>query len=471
MNKLLVVLAMALSMAWAQDIAVSYLSQEFVYLNAGSQAGLAQGDILGIVQNQSIELEVLYTSQYSSACKMLTAGQPPKTGDSVYIKKKLHPIEEVSPPVADRPISRSTRSDMKISGYYTAYTDTLMNGQGLKLAVRTVAGIRDLDITFKGSLRNYSNGSVSNNQKVDLADVVYIPTEGYKVKLGRIIPNDVSYVGVIDGGQAMYTPAPGWFVGAIAGASPISYYDYVEKTQKISMYSKWEQISSEDYSLSLLGILHESGPSKNNINTLFYNTSFPKFMNWDLNCNTLYGNISDNGATMLKQFNVDGTIKLSKTLQSGFATWYDASGTPYYGLRVFGQIKEAQSRMGFSSQIRLSETQKSAALAITYQGKDVFIAPSIFNARGDWSWSSDYYSLSGSGGVAYHCFSIHDLTLRGLWYLYRHDLSATSVSYISLQITDEIELLSNWNLSFTAEQFFGSDTPANSIYLNSTLFF
>lgn len=432
-----------LSVVWAQDIQVSYLSQESVYLNVGSLAGLSEGDIVAAVANPSIELEVLYTSKYSSACKFLTEGQTLKTGDLVFIKIKrglveTPLIEELPPP------SVIKRSDMKISGYYNTFTNGSKIGQGLKLGIRSIANLRDLDLIFRGT-----------DRACQVAQLHYSPTEGQSLWVGRFVPRDIVYLGTLDGGQASYCPTAGWTVGGIIGRET--------DTNKQGIYSKWDNL--------MVGVIHESSPSQNNINNLFYTTTLPPLMNWTINSRALYGNISDNQVSTIKQLSAEGTLKLSKTLQTGFSAWYENTDVAYYGLRLFGQIKEDQTQLGLSVQSRRNDWQKSYAVATTYQGRNIFIANSMFSARGDWSWSDDYYSLSGSAAIQQNCFTNHDLTVRVLVYVYKHTLSETAVFYPSLQLNDEIALLENWDLSISAEQYFGADAPPSSFYLSHTFYY
>ncbi len=468
MNRLLAILVMSLTLSWAQDIQVSYLSAEYVYLNAGIQAGLAQGDIVRLVQNPSTELEVLYSSQFSSSCRLLTSGQAPKAGDLVFIKKKSLPTETPTIPVPDKVPVASPRSDMKINGYVSAYANTLMSdtssqhlyGQGIRLNVKSMAGIRDLGGVFRGTDRN-----------IDDAHLSFMPKDGAKFKVGRFAPQDVYYLGSIDGAQTIIPLSSGWVMGGIAGLTTQPDYVSLAKTQKISVYSKWNHVSADRYSSSMIGVLHESDPSNNNINDVFFNTSLPNIMGWGLNGSTLYGNTQDGGSPVFKQSNVDGTLRLSQSLQTGFNSWYDASSIPYYGLRIYGQIKDTLSQLELSTQVNHSSSSNSTLFSVAYQCKNLLIAPSMFNARWDGTWGDDYVAYSCSAGLSSHCFSIHDVSIRILSYYYKHTVTDASSFNPSLQITDELSLFSIWDISISAERYFGDNAPANSINLNSTLYF
>ncbi len=71
--------------ARAEECEVRYLSKENVYLDAGSLAGIVEGDTLQLTHSgRSVaQLLVLFTAEHSAVCLTLPGGATPRIGDSV----------------------------------------------------------------------------------------------------------------------------------------------------------------------------------------------------------------------------------------------------------------------------------------------------------------------------------------------------------------------------------------------------
>ncbi len=84
---MLPVLFGAVPLVRAGECEVRYLSQENIYLDAGSLAGIVEGDTLRLTHSgKSVaQLLVLFTAEHSAVCLALPGGATPRIGDSVHI--------------------------------------------------------------------------------------------------------------------------------------------------------------------------------------------------------------------------------------------------------------------------------------------------------------------------------------------------------------------------------------------------
>jgi hypothetical protein len=125
----IVSLLLLLSLLSAGSVTVSYLSQEYVYLNGGKADGLTVGTIVTVRRDQITiaHLEVVYIAEHSASCKILDKTGEIKSGDMVSFLETKVPDDSSTTPKQIIPSSLAmsykteaedkSRKKSDISGY------------------------------------------------------------------------------------------------------------------------------------------------------------------------------------------------------------------------------------------------------------------------------------------------------------------------------------------------------------------
>ena len=274
-------------------IKVSYISADYVYITAGSRDDIQIGDQLKVTRGEKkISLiEVVFTSGYSSSCKVIEKYFDILPDDRVEIFKKSK-REKVT--VKAKPATRSrkvltkkeiykTKSKTRVSGYISLqhyqFLDQSENGYNLsqpsinfKLKIRKLWN-RDYNFQLRFRSRYYNRAGVnsfsipSKEWRYRLYTFYFSfddPLSRFNYKLGRIISNDISGVGYIDGAILRYHLAESWFMGAFAGFQPeLKNSDFQTDSYKYGLFLKY--FHKENSGGSFISTLSLSGEYKNSV--------------------------------------------------------------------------------------------------------------------------------------------------------------------------------------------------------------
>lgn len=249
-------------------IKVKYLSAEYIYIDGGTAQGLAVGDKL-IVRNDSkviADLEVAFVSENSASCKILKQEGQINPGDLVVVyeknghkekpqeeEKQLEVQPEPTPKKTYKP--RTRKSGTRISGSVSAqiyhYDDkSEMNldftqpTMRLNLRAQNLWG-KDFHFRVKSRARyNQRSRSYSSAPKDEWRNRIYEFSFSYEdedalfnFKTGRIISNQISGVGYIDGLLVQQNISNSFRVGIFGGTQPEwQYSDFQTSLKKYGGY-------------------------------------------------------------------------------------------------------------------------------------------------------------------------------------------------------------------------------------------
>jgi len=229
---------------------VKYVSQDHVYLDAGSSQGIATGDQGQILRdgNTIARIEVEFVAEKSSSCKILERTADIQVGDAAVIQVitvapsgqvNTEPEPQPAPtPMAQEPVSPKRESVNRLSGrigfqYYQQIDNDHSNNDFqqpsllLDLGVGNALGSQhDLTIRMR-SRRNIRNGAVGSPAQTDWDNRIYEfslsygpPGSLFSYQLGRIHSNRFSGMGYIDGGMVSYRANEQIAVGVFGGTQP-----------------------------------------------------------------------------------------------------------------------------------------------------------------------------------------------------------------------------------------------------------
>lgn len=266
----------------AAGFKIKYLTAEYVYLDAGSSAGLAVGDVLYVVRSQEqviAKIEVVFVAENSASCKILSSQKSIQAGDAaVVVKQKEKPAREsVEKPEAEAPLlaepepapaprrrERTYGSSMRLSGsisaqYYHLEDRTANNLDFTRPALRVNLRARRLfgkELTLRLRSRTYHNMRTRSynlgvpedewrNRVYELSLSYEEPAAPVNFRMGRIITNFISGVGYIDGGQLQYNLSRSLRMGAFAGTQPNWRTSSFQTT--VTKYGGYFNFSSGNY--------------------------------------------------------------------------------------------------------------------------------------------------------------------------------------------------------------------------------
>ena len=292
---------------------VKYISAQNVYLDAGKAAGLNIGDRLKVQRKgQDIaEIEVVYLAENSASCKIISSSQPVEADDQVIVVQSA--VQTSQPPALSQPDSsqvqlpaatteqptQSKRHRSPFSGslgfQYYYWND--QKGTNLDFSQPTLRfnlrGQRlwgkDYNLRIRARLR-YNQRSVELNSqapKEEWRNRVFEVAFSYdnadapvNFRAGRIISNQFSGVGYIDGLLLQYNNSRKFHIGAFGGTQPQwQYSDFQTSIQKYGGYlsATLGNMSSGRFesSLAAVGEYHGSTVSREFIylQNSFYQTN------------------------------------------------------------------------------------------------------------------------------------------------------------------------------------------------------
>lgn len=233
---------------------ITYISFEHVYLNSGSDDGIAPGDLAEVRRDGAVtaQLEVAFVAGHSSSCRILNKAGSIQDGDSVYVALRGVPRVPVSedtttsrslrpPPLAsptstttqEKPASAITSGSVTMRS--TLWNDGIDAGRNytrstvfLTLRARNISQ-RNLTFALQTYGRHNSRGRAYSSHLAgnDWQNNIYECSLTYgddrtpiRLCVGRIIPQDAGTVGRLDGILIERNVSGGIQFGAFAGAEP-----------------------------------------------------------------------------------------------------------------------------------------------------------------------------------------------------------------------------------------------------------
>ncbi len=238
----------------AQDVStklfrVKYLSAENVYINGGREEGLMVGDQLLIIRDgKSVaKLEIVYLADHSASCKIIEKKLEIKPKDRVKVLKTVkRPDKKLTEEeqnrarefVARRTAQKKTRW-AKVSGrisfqVYGWQDNNISNMDFKQPGARLDLKLRKLwrsDFNFYLKMRSkYNNRSRSFSRNAPANEWLHrvyklsltyeSENRPFNFRVGRIITNQISGIGYIDGAQVEQKISRNLKVGAFAGTQP-----------------------------------------------------------------------------------------------------------------------------------------------------------------------------------------------------------------------------------------------------------
>ena len=237
---------------WQGRAAVSYVTENGFYINAGSGAGIAVGDTIRIVRNDE-ELATgiaLFVAESSTSCALFSGDLSTiQVGDPVWFNQPeriLDPLDEspvygVMPvPTTQTPSSakRSIRTfpkrfDGRVGVQLRMQTDSESGHDVIEPGVSARLRIRNLfDTQLTFQLRARSRRTIRDrevgadlydewNSRVYEAALVFDQdTSRLGYRAGRIHASHISGIGDFDGAYAEYEILNAWTIGAFGGLRP-----------------------------------------------------------------------------------------------------------------------------------------------------------------------------------------------------------------------------------------------------------
>ena len=286
------------------EVGVRYRSQDTVYLDSGTRAGLAEGDRLEVFRNgQRVgEIEVSFVAEHSASCRIIEELQQIQPEDrarrlssdapaSSSVEGEEEPVTPATAPSPDAAASASTsnysasqsyqkKRKTRVSGVLELGWDSFKDDSGagldfermtarFNLRMRDIAGtplhlrirMRAQDNRRERAFGNGAPESEKRNRFYEAA-LLYDPEKGrFKAQVGRIATSPFVAVGFLDGiiGQVRIIPAID--VGALFGSQPVIQDDGFKSVgQKYGAYTRFSafrQGGRPDLEVFVAGIREE----------------------------------------------------------------------------------------------------------------------------------------------------------------------------------------------------------------------
>jgi hypothetical protein len=294
----------------ASEIRVSYISSENIYLDSGTSAGLEIGTVLVIRTNQKItsKFEVIYVAQNSASCKIITSDGKIKAGNVAEIFSRPSKNDTLAATIVSGAITESptakNKSDNKsttsrIRGYlglqwYSFHDKSENEYNYTQPAIRfkiSGTGLMNNNLGFEIKLRaryyNRSNRTPTDEwrNRIYLFRLYYQnPASPVQISVGRIISNNISGAGYLDGLYFNHNLTANWYWGLMAGFKPDWQFSKFQTDEKkyglfFGYQSKPNSEIRFDASLAANGEYHGSTVSRE---FLFIRSSLIHQRNWNI---------------------------------------------------------------------------------------------------------------------------------------------------------------------------------------------
>ncbi len=304
-------------------VQVKYVSKENIYLNAGSVAGLAVGDILSVRKNgrEIARLKIAYVARHSASCTIISQKGKPAVGDKVVVlKKAVRPEKKAAivetkaeaRSVKRKPKSRNRSSLPRISGYLSAQwyqfddrgsSNLDFRQPTIRFSLRATRLFGDdyrLRIKWRSRYDQRRTGLASAIPRNEWRNRLYEVSFRYANEkarfnwaMGRIISNAFSGVGYIDGLMLQHNISSRWRWGLFGGLQPEWHYSTSPASiQKYGMFAAYKVGNYSGHrfesTLSLAGAYHGNTVSREFMywqNSYSWGNSFNLFQSLELDLN------------------------------------------------------------------------------------------------------------------------------------------------------------------------------------------
>ncbi len=339
---------------------VQYVSATAVYLNAGRQAGIAQGDTVVVSRDgkELIRLAVSFVSDNSSSCELLNAPAVVAKDDKaiVFVKAALaqeQPFEvqtyeaEVTPETRSRflrPNERPNQLSGRIGVGYTVQNDREVTNDDYtepSLSVRAgLSRISGSDLSAKLNLKlrrtERDNSESSSSNRIYEAMLAYGPqNKPLSAGVGRLMLRETRGMGYLDGAYLKYDLSNNWKIGAVGGIEPDLQNTKIESdVKKYGAFAAFEQRLGEANTVqataSIAGRYLKDEISREFLYQQFSyigGSKFRVFESTELNLNRGWLKDAEGSTLTLASFLLDARYNVSRSL--GVSLGYD-SRTNYY---------------------------------------------------------------------------------------------------------------------------------------------
>lgn len=216
-----------LFLAWpaCAQLAVRYRTDNTIYINAGTAAGVAVGNRFEVLRGGKVigTIEVQFVAAQSASARIVSESTPIQTGDAVRgIGTVVTPAPSPPPALPGVRAGTSRYGSTSISGSVSLDHETSGRDSGRTLArvsgrARDIAG---LPLTFRTRLRLANETDENRNRLYELS-LLYEPFDGrVAVQAGRIGNSPAIGLGYLDGALARVRIIDGLEAGAFYGFRP-----------------------------------------------------------------------------------------------------------------------------------------------------------------------------------------------------------------------------------------------------------
>jgi hypothetical protein len=242
---------------------VTYVAGTAVYVDAGSDDGIAEGDVVTIVRGgQDVTtLRVEYISSHRSSGSVAPGSAPVQVGDAVRYTPHALPPPAAAPADAPPPVATRPGSGLhgRVGARYFVVEDRSGPGLDLLLTGRSLGGAPvdlDVDVRAARTTSHASDGTdvtESYERVYRLAASVKLPGNAGRVAAGRQIAPALSALSLFDG-VTYAGVTPRWGGGVFAGFQPdlvdfgfstdvAEYGGYVEVHNRPGDRTRWSFVT------------------------------------------------------------------------------------------------------------------------------------------------------------------------------------------------------------------------------------
>ncbi|HYC60054.1 MAG TPA: hypothetical protein VEK79_10875 [Thermoanaerobaculia bacterium] len=218
--------ALLLASAANAQLAVRYRTENTIYINAGTAAGVNVGDRFEVLRGGNViaTIEIRFAAEQSASARIVSESTAIQSGDAV--RRIGTPVPSAPPPPPAMPGlgggDARGLSSMSLSGSVSLDHETNQRDYGRTFArvsarARRIAG---LPLTLRTRARIETESDPSRNRLYELS-LLYEPFDGrVAVQAGRIGNSPAIGLGYLDGALARVRIIDGFDVGAFYGYRP-----------------------------------------------------------------------------------------------------------------------------------------------------------------------------------------------------------------------------------------------------------
>jgi hypothetical protein len=505
-----------------KDYRIKYISGENIYLGSGNADSLMVGDRLSIMTGDSVtaEIEIIFTAENSSSCKIISQKIAPKIGDQVILTAKVpRPSIETVAVLADTahvvelpltspvnpvsPRASASRLDGNISFQLYKWDDQnasnldftqpgmrfnlkarQLQGTSFSLFVRTTSRHNQRTRGYNGNVPK----SEWRNRIYQLALVYADDKAPLYFEIGRVVSSRLSGVGYIDGALLQKSLSSRFQIGGFGGTQPQwQYSDFQTSIQKYGAFLGYAngdiKKSRLESTLALAGEYHGSTVSREFIflrNNLNLSNHWSFFQSSEIDINRGWRKEKSGKSLAISNMFISGRGQLNKKISAGLSLDNRKNYWTYEIKSIADSLFDDILRRGLRADLSLKP------------GHGYFISPNFgYNKRSGDSKATISYGLSANKAnffltsqfvnLQYSGFSGpftdgYNYSLRSGRYFRSNMISLGYGAYIYqfnsgnsrnnqwVQINFQFDLITSSFISATYEYDTGDDAKGNRIF-------